>query len=92
MQDEISSGFVITGGSANMKGITELAESVLNAPVRIGKPSNLNGLTEMINKPEFATAAGLVKYGAREINESGIAMKKKNKATKVFQQIIDWFK
>jgi len=92
MQDEISSGFVITGGTANLKDIGELAESVLNAPVRIGKPSKLNGLTEMINKPQFVTVAGLVKFGAKEIHENKTTQKKKNKATKFFQQLIDWFK
>jgi hypothetical protein len=46
----------------------------------------------MINKPQFATAAGLIKFGAKEMHEHGMILKKKNKATKVFQQIIDWFK
>lgn len=92
LEDEISSGIVLTGGTANMKNIVDLAESIFNAPVRIGTPGNVSGLSEVVNKPNFATAVGLVKYGAQNTIETGTSKKGKNNLGKFFQQIIDWFK
>ena len=92
MDDRISSGIVLTGGSANMKGIIELAESIFNSPVRIGTPHDVSGLTDIVSKPDFATAVGLVKYGTKEMKESGVNKKGKSNLGKFFQQVIDWFK
>lgn len=92
MEDRISSGIVLTGGSANMRGIIELAESIFNAPVRIGVPGDVCGLTDVVNKPDFATAVGLVQYGAKDIRETGTNKKSKSNIGKFFQQVVDWFK
>lgn len=92
MEDRISSGIVLTGGSANMRGIIELAESIFNAPVRIGVPGDVCGLTDVVNKPDFATAVGLVQYGAKDIRETGTNKKNKSNIGKFFQQVVDWFK
>ncbi len=93
MEDKISSGIVLTGGTANMKGIVELAESIFNAPVRIGSPDgNISGLNGIINNPEFATVTGLIKYGAQNIREPGNTKKNKSSIGNFIQQIINWFK
>jgi len=63
--DKISSGVVITGGSAELPGVPEIAEQIFNAPARLGYPRGINGLVEIVNKPMYATAVGLVLYGAR---------------------------
>jgi cell division protein FtsA len=63
--DQISSGVVVTGGSAELPGITEMAEQIFNASARIGYPQGVNGLLEVVNKPMYATAVGLVIYGAK---------------------------
>ena len=63
--DKISSGVVITGGSAELPGVPEIAEQIFNAPARLGYPKGINGLVEIVNKPMYATAVGLVLYGAR---------------------------
>jgi len=64
-EDKISSGVVITGGSAELPGVPEIAEQIFNAPARLGYPKDINGLVEIVNKPLYATAVGLVLYGAR---------------------------
>ncbi len=61
----ISSGVVVTGGSAELPGISELAEQVFNAPARAGYPGGIEGLSDLVNKPMYATAVGLVLYGAK---------------------------
>ena len=64
--DELaSSGVVVTGGSAELPGISEMAEQIFNAPARVGYPEEIDGLVDLINKPMYATAVGLVLYGAK---------------------------
>ena len=64
--DELaSSGVVVTGGSAELPGISEMAEQIFSAPARVGYPEEIDGLVDLINKPMYATAVGLVLYGAK---------------------------
>ncbi|HKD77800.1 MAG TPA: cell division protein FtsA, partial [Ktedonobacterales bacterium] len=55
-------GVVLTGGTAELVGITEMAAQVFNAPVRIGAPHSLYGMTDAIVKPTYATAIGLLRW------------------------------
>jgi cell division protein FtsA len=59
------SGLVIVGGGASTVGLLEQAKYVLGYPARIGRPEGLTGLTEEIESPSFAAAAGLILYGAK---------------------------
>ncbi|MBU2509912.1 cell division protein FtsA [bacterium] len=59
-----AAGMVITGGSAMMTNLVDLAEDVVKMPVRIGSPNNIKGLSDLVESPEFATAVGLIHYGA----------------------------
>ncbi len=65
-EDMIASGTVLTGGTAIMEGIPEVAENILELPVRRGKPTNIGGLVDIVNSPMYATGVGLVLYGAKE--------------------------
>ncbi len=58
------SGLVLCGGGAQTVGILEQGKYVLGFPARIGKIEGLAGLVEEIDSPTFATAAGLILYGA----------------------------
>jgi cell division protein FtsA len=62
----VTSGIVVTGGSALLPGVPEIVEQVFNMPARIGYPVNIGGLKEIVNSPMYATAVGLVLYGAKE--------------------------
>jgi len=62
----VTSGIVVTGGSALVPGVPEIVEQVFNMPARIGYPGNIGGLKEIVNSPMYATAVGLVLYGAKE--------------------------
>ena len=89
----ISSGVVVTGGSAELPGITEMAEQVFNTPARVGYPQGMSGLVEIVNKPMYATAVGLVLYGAK----SGKKTKKfRIRDTNIFNRVMSrmkrWFK
>jgi cell division protein FtsA len=58
---QLSSGVVLTGGGALLNGMSEIAEQVFDAPVRIGYPERdrFGGLIEDIQSPVWAAAAGL---------------------------------
>ncbi|QJA05754.1 cell division protein FtsA [Thermosulfurimonas marina] len=64
----LSSGVVFTGGSSLLSGLPELAEQILELPVRVGYPARLSGLSEEVNHPRLATAVGLFLYAARYLD------------------------
>ena len=60
--DSAGAGVVITGGTANLKGIKELVERFTDLPARIGVPTGIIGLKERIEDPKYATSVGLLKF------------------------------
>ena len=56
-------GLVLTGGTALMDGLQELTEAMLQLRVQIGYPRGLQGLTDRVNHPMYATSIGLALYG-----------------------------
>ncbi|MBF0426081.1 MAG: cell division protein FtsA [Magnetococcales bacterium] len=64
-EEQIAAGIVLTGGSAIMEGMVELAEDVFQKPVRRGLPQGVGGLTDVVNSPIYSTAVGLVQFAAR---------------------------
>ena len=67
----IPAGIVLTGGGAHLRGLCELAERIFNLPVRVASPRGLAGMSEEVSQPEYATAVGLVLYGARTRRAGG---------------------
>jgi cell division protein FtsA len=61
-EDLVAGGVVLTGGSAKMDGLLELAEEVFHMPVRIGNPQYVTGLEDTIADPVYATGVGLLIY------------------------------
>ena len=61
----INAGAVLTGGGSVMDGIPEIAEDVLDMPVRRAAPVNVAGLSDGVSSPVFATPVGLVLHGHR---------------------------
>ncbi len=62
-EELLSSGIVITGGSAAMQGMVELGEEVFHMPVRLGYPRYEGGLSEVMRNPRYATGVGLLLAG-----------------------------
>ncbi|HAJ45503.1 MAG TPA: cell division protein FtsA, partial [Alphaproteobacteria bacterium] len=70
--DKISGrGLVITGGSAPLNGLRELASQIFGRQARLGRPLRMSGLTEANNGGAFAACAGLVLRAALEANRTG---------------------
>lgn len=66
----LASGIVITGGATQLDGMSELAEKIVGLPARRGNPIGIGGLVDVVRSPTYATAIGLVKYGAQKVRES----------------------
>lgn len=75
-------GIVLTGGGAKMRDIDLFAKNALEAAVRIGVPTGLGGVSEAIEKPEFAVAVGLAMLAAEESRYQATVAKKTAKKAK----------
>ena len=65
------SGLVICGGGALSVGVLDQAKYVLGFPARIGKIEGFVGLTDEMDSPSFASAAGLILYATHGNRKSG---------------------
>ena len=65
-EDLIAAGIVLSGGSAQVEGLTELAEEIFHVPVRIGMPQAVSGLNEVLRNSAYATGAGLLMFGRQQ--------------------------
>ncbi|MGK2943354.1 MAG: cell division protein FtsA [Desulfuromonadales bacterium] len=90
-EDLIASGVVITGGSAILPGMPELAEQIFDLPVRRGKPIDIGGLTDVVNSPVYATGVGLVKYGSRNMQTRNFVIGQENLFDRVARRMKEWF-
>ncbi|MBC7236569.1 MAG: cell division protein FtsA [Chloroflexi bacterium] len=86
----LPAGLVLTGGTANLRGLRELAEQRLQMPVRIGMPRKLYGLVEAINSPAYATAVGLLLWGMQQETEGREGMYGGEKTG--IERALEWFK
>jgi cell division protein FtsA len=72
LSDKLGAGIVITGGSAALPGVIELAQQVFAAPVRLGVPGEgLGGLADSVGRPRFSAAVGLTLWGCERFHETG---------------------
>jgi cell division protein FtsA len=62
-EDLIAAGVVLTGGSAKIEGLVELAEEIFHMPVRLGVPQGVMGLVDVVRNPIYATGVGLLLFG-----------------------------
>ncbi|NOY83712.1 Cell division protein FtsA [hydrothermal vent metagenome] len=88
-QDRVASGVVITGGTSSFKGMIEVAERVLGLPVRLGVPTEVGGLVDVVNTPGFSTGVGLTLYAFRSRTKKEVQRRGKQK---MFQRMRNWVK
>lgn len=63
---KLPSGVVLTGGTANLRGIIDYTKHTLGLAARIGKASGYGGVAEHSDEPQFATAVGLMLLDAED--------------------------
>jgi cell division protein FtsA len=64
--ERVAAGAVLTGGTASLPGIVDLAEIVMCMPVRVGIPTHVQGLSDSLNGPAYATSVGLLRWAMEE--------------------------
>lgn len=65
----LPAGIVLTGGTARLPGLRQVASDMLNLPARVAQPENLRGLVDALDGPAFSTSVGLLQWGARDAME-----------------------
>lgn len=92
MDKVVTSGVVLTGGSSLLEGVTDIAETVFDLPSRLGTPRGISGLTDVVNNPMYATAVGLVLYGARIQPKKKFRIRDSNIFNLIMIRMKRWFK
>ena len=91
-EELLSSGIVLTGGSASMQGMVELGEEVFHMPVRLGVPSYSGGLAEVVRNPRFSTGVGLLVSGLEQKKRDEHVRLHTSNFKGVFEKMASWFK
>lgn len=91
LEDLVAGGVVLTGGSARMEGLVELAEEVFHMPVRLGLPEKVSGLTDVVRNPIYSTAVGLLQFGNLNRRNRVPSMGDAKGARVVWERMKSWF-
>lgn len=88
-EELLSSGLVLTGGSASLAGVCELGEEVFHLPVRTGAPVYVGGLADVVCQPQYANVMGLVLEGAAQ-RRRGLQARDTRNVKQVFARMKAW--
>jgi len=90
--DSATAGVVLTGGTALLPGIVELAEDVFRLPARCGVPTGIGGLVEMVNSPMYATGVGLLQFALKQHHYGRFQKSTDDHLfSKIYHRMRDWF-
>jgi cell division protein FtsA len=89
-EELLSSGVVLTGGSAVMQGMVELGEEIFHMPVRVGLPRYAGGLADVVRNPRYATAVGLLLEGVQQVRQGHLA-RQDGSMRAVLGRMREWF-
>lgn len=87
IKQELIAGIVLTGGGSQIEDIVECAKSVFGLQVRVGSPLNITGLTDYVNKPQYATVLGLLQYNHYNDVESTISIGNSGNSSRIIDAI-----
>lgn len=71
LRNKLHAGVVLTGGSALLTGATDVANSILDMPCRVGTPRGFQGITHAVQSPIYATGVGLI-MSAMDTNQNAL--------------------
>ncbi len=87
----LTGGVVLTGGTVLLEGMNEIGERIFGLPTRVGYPTGVGGLVDVVNSPAFATGVGLVLYGAREGEHKTFKSSHGTIFERVRHRMAEWF-
>ena len=86
----LAAGVVLTGGTSKMEGVIELAEEIFHAPVRLGTPHSVTGLSDIVENPIYSTGVGLLQYGVKQQQEEDPALNRDTEK-QIVGKMKNWF-
>lgn len=86
----LSTGVVLTGGASLLEGAPELAEFIMEMPVRRGMPRGVGGLIDAVSSPIYSTAVGLLLYGMKSHSEVKFKIRDELIYHKVVNRMKSW--
>ena len=89
-EDLLAAGVVLTGGTALLSGINEMAEQIFDMPVRRGNPIGIGGLSDVVNSPAYTVGVGLIIYGSKRIAGDSVYGKTSNIFGNIARTIKKW--
>ena len=89
--DVLAAGLVFTGGTSKMEGVVELAEEIFHLPVRIGMPTEVQGLTDIVRNPTYSTGVGLLMYGMKHLQQQQNRQPEREPALRIFEKVRKFF-
>ena len=90
-EEVLSSGVVLTGGTALMPGIAELAEEIFLKPVRIGVPQYNGQLADVVKSPRYSTAHGLLAEAKKQFLRGNVVNRQQGSTKAILQRMKEWF-
>lgn len=83
---------VLTGGASQLPGLRDLAQTILDKQVRLGRPIRLNGLPDATSGASFSTAAGLLTYMASYTHQVPAEIMTSADSGSIFGRVKQWLK
>lgn len=90
-EDMCAAGVVLTGGCAKMEGVIDLAEEVFHMPVRVGVPTMVSGLVDVVRNPIYSTGVGLLLYGIKHQQNNYWEGKAEWGGQNIWRRFKSWF-
>lgn len=90
-EELLSSGVVITGGSASLRGMVELGEEIFHMPVRLGVPNYKGNLQEVMHTPRYSTGVGLIMAGIQHMKHQQHMRLQAGSAKQILSRMKRWF-
>jgi cell division protein FtsA len=90
-EEVLSSGIVLTGGSAVMPGMVELGEDIFLKPVRRGVPQYNSALADMVSQPRAATVMGLLAEAGVDRQRGFKVSQKSGSVNSLMDSLKNWF-
>jgi cell division protein FtsA len=89
-RDQLNAGAVLTGGGSMLGGMVELAEEILEMPVRQGFPHGIHGLTDEFSHPVYSGSVGLAIFEARDEADRKKRPGKASSSPWLISRILSW--
>jgi cell division protein FtsA len=91
LEELLSSGVVITGGSSSLQGMVELGEEIFHMPVRLGLPHYRGSLEEVVLTPRCSTGIGLVLAGMEQLQRHQHTRLQGSSFKRILERMRSWF-